>query len=105
MHDNDRIHSTLASDPDFAELVQEFVADMPSRVAIIRKSMAERDLVKLRRAIHQLRGACGGYGFHTLSPMAGEIEDRMHAGTPLESLESSLLTFINACERLTSDPE
>ena len=44
------IHSPLASDPILAELVSEFVAEMPGRVALLKRQLKSKDWVEIGRA-------------------------------------------------------
>ena len=102
---NNRIHSSLASDVDFANLVQEFVYELPVRQKAIRDFMADGDLEGVRRTIHQLRGACGGYGFQQLTNAAGEIEDKLRAGATLTNVTAILMDLTSSLSRVTADPE
>ena len=80
------IHSTLVDDPDYAELVSEFVSNVPERVNAIRKSIDTNDTKQLCTLIHQLKGACGSYGFHEITPIAASIENQMRSGTEIAAL-------------------
>jgi HPt (histidine-containing phosphotransfer) domain-containing protein len=99
------IRSTLASDPDYLDLVQEFVSEMPAKQAAIKVFAAKGDLPQLQRAIHQLRGACGGYGFQCLTTAAASIEESIKAGNSLQAIEARLNEFIADLSRITADPE
>lgn len=75
--------STLADDPDFAELLEQFVQEMPARAQAIEDAWRTRDGRTLRRLAHQLRGSAGGHGFAGLGQVAGEVEDALASdGTP-----------------------
>lgn len=99
------IRSSLAADPDFSDLVVEFVSELPIKVTSIQKSIAENDTTSLRRTFHQLRGACGGYGFPMLSEAAGMIEDRVNANESISQLESRIIDFIEMLKRTTAEPD
>ena len=68
------IYSELASDPDLGELVELFVSELPDRVSSVEQAFESRDLPQLRTLAHQLKGASGSYGFHQITPIAGELE-------------------------------
>jgi HPt (histidine-containing phosphotransfer) domain-containing protein len=102
---NHRIHSSLASDVDFADLVQEFVYELPNHQKAIRDFMAGGDQEGVQRILHQLRGACGGYGFQQLTNAAGEIEDKLRAGATLKNVTPILMDFTSSLSRVTADPE
>ncbi|MCE3015890.1 MAG: Hpt domain-containing protein [Pirellula sp.] len=99
------IHSSLAADPDFSDLVVEFVNEIPNKLALIQKSMDQSDTTTLRRTFHQLRGACGGYGFPMLSEAAGLIEDRISSSDPIPELEIRICEFIEMLKCATAEPD
>jgi histidine phosphotransfer protein HptB len=74
-----KIRSTLASDPQFKELVSLFVAEIPQRVATIEMSLQAEDLARLKTLVHQLKGACGGYGFPMISLEAEALESHLNS--------------------------
>ena len=98
------IYSSLVSDPDFAFLVSEFVEQIPNRVSAIRVTMAERSISQLCVLVHQLRGACGSYGFHDVTPLATSLEMSIRSGKSIEELTVDIETFLELCLRMTSDP-
>jgi len=97
------IYSLLASDPDYSDLVKEFVSEFPSKAETLRRCVTERNLVLLQRTMHQLRGACGGYGFPSLTESAGSVEEKLKAGHTLESVEASVSEFLNLLSRATAE--
>lgn len=99
------IRSSLAADPDFSDLVREFVGEIPSKLAMIQQSLAVGDMVLLRRTFHQLRGACGGYGFPMLSETAGLIEDRIKKVESISNQDPQINEFFEMLGRVTADPE
>jgi HPt (histidine-containing phosphotransfer) domain-containing protein len=74
------LRSSLAGDPDMAELVDMFLEELPQRLTVLTTAVDAGDIETLRRLAHQLKGAAGGYGFgdasqSQLSSMAGSIAD------------------------------
>lgn len=68
------IRSEFADDPDFGELLAEFAAGIPGRMADLRAAFESGTVDQLRMLAHQLKGAGGGYGFPDLSHVARELE-------------------------------
>lgn len=68
------LYSTLATDPDMAELIEMFVADMSLHVAAIEIAVKNADWKGLQRIAHRLKGSAGGYGFPTIGSSAGALE-------------------------------
>jgi signal transduction histidine kinase/DNA-binding response OmpR family regulator len=51
-----------------------FVSKLPDRVNQLSNFLQERNLDELKRAVHQLKGAGGGYGFPKITEAAAEAE-------------------------------
>ncbi len=96
------IYSSYADDPDFKELLDEFVERIPERVGSMRAMFLEQDSTGLITIVHQLRGACGSYGFHQLTQPAEELESLLQANALNDDVENRLELFLAACSRLTS---
>ena len=95
----DRLQSTFADDPDMQEVLVEFVNELPIHVSKIGALMLEQNLDELRRVVHQLKGAGGGYGFAPISRSAAAAESRIKSGDPLKAIEAELAAL---CEILRS---
>ena len=68
-------------DDDFlAPLRARFRAGLADRLRAIEAALAAGDREVLRRELHKLRGAAGGYGFDALADAAGEAEAAVRAG-------------------------
>ncbi len=103
MNDSRRpqIRSTLSSDPDFADLVQDFVNGIPAKIELIANSLQGNRRDELQRHIHRLRGACGGYGFQPMTEAAADIEERMKAGESLNELAIDINQFLEMLAQAT----
>ena len=98
------IYSALMDDPDYAELVTEFVSKVPDRVHSIRQSIEANDSKQLCTLIHQLKGACGSYGFHEITPLADALEAEIRTGKDIYSMSDALEDFIHSCSRISAGP-
>lgn len=72
--DRDYLFSEFGDDPDLAEIIEMFVNDMPDRLVGLARCVAAGDWQELGRLAHQLKGACGSYGFHQLTTPAARLE-------------------------------
>lgn len=101
--------SEFASDPDMIELVRLFVEEMPQRVDAILESWERGAAADLRRLAHQMKGACGGYGFPQVGKAAGDLEKSLAAmgqGVDLgdlDGLREQLDHLVGLCRRVTAD--
>ncbi len=68
------LRSTLAGDPDYAELIEMFVTELPDRVSAIEAAVSSSDSRRLRTIAHQLKGAAAGYGFEPIGDAAARVE-------------------------------
>jgi HPt (histidine-containing phosphotransfer) domain-containing protein len=69
--------SSYRDDPDMAELVKEFVGELPARMQALEAAWRERQLTHLTRMAHQLKGSCAGYGFPTIGTAAASLEGKL----------------------------
>lgn len=91
------LYSTLACDPDLAEIVNMFVAEMPDRVANFVTLHQNGQAEELRRAAHQLKGAAGSYGFEPITQAAAQLEDALRAALPETRIHAAVEELIALC--------
>jgi len=92
--------STYASDPDMREVIEEFVGRLPSQVFGIRRLLEEKNLEELRRAVHQMKGAGGGYGFADITTYAAKAEQAVKEGCPLEKISAEVESLVQLVRRV-----
>jgi HPt (histidine-containing phosphotransfer) domain-containing protein len=69
-----RIVSAFAGDPEMEGLLDEYVAELRTRSALLRAAVASADWKGIEHIAHQLKGSAGGYGFASITAAAGELE-------------------------------
>lgn len=79
----DPVRSAFADDPDFRDLLEQFVAAMPERLRGLLDAHSTGAYDLLRSRAHQLKGAGGGFGFHRLSELAAELEQACLSQDPI----------------------
>jgi HPt (histidine-containing phosphotransfer) domain-containing protein len=84
------------------DLVDDFVAAMPERIAAILAAIEAQDVTALQRLMHQLKGACGSYGFPQLTEEAAMLEKMLSQGIELSKVEVLLVTFIQNLSQIAS---
>lgn len=94
------ISSTLAEDPDFRELVELFIAEIPDRAASLIDAFDRANWCDLRRIAHQLKGAGGGYGYSQLSAAAARLERTVDTVCPSDQIKARLDELLDLCGRL-----
>ncbi len=96
----DEIASDYANDPDMREVIAEFVARLPGQVAGIRRMLDEQNLEELRRAVHQMKGAGGGYGFGQITALAARAEQAVKDGGPLDTIAAQVEGLVQLVRRV-----
>lgn len=96
------VYSSLAVDPDLSELVDLFVGEMPERVDNLARLHAAGTRDELRRAVHQIKGAAGSYGFHAITPCAAQLEMSLKTDRPEEQILRELNELLSLCRRVRS---
>lgn len=69
------IYSSLADEPDFEELLQFFVSEIPEKQTVFSDLAGRGDIDNLQKEAHKLKGSAGGYGFQGLSVLASQLEE------------------------------
>ncbi|HEV8607608.1 MAG TPA: ATP-binding protein [Tepidisphaeraceae bacterium] len=93
------IKSQYANDPGMKEIVTQFVQNLPAQVSKLQSLLHDNNLAELKRAVHQLKGAGGGYGFAQLSHLAAAVEKRIKDGDPLDDLSAAVSQLIALIRR------
>lgn len=94
---NGLYYSPLAADPDLAELVELFVAEMPARIAALETGFAAGDRDLLAYAAHQLKGAAGSYGFLLVTHFAATLEQAIKSGEGDATVQQCLRELAETC--------
>src|SRR5689334_17049933 len=71
--------SDLSGDPEMAELIGLFLAELPKRVESLTQAWRAREFQAVGRLAHQLKGSSAGYGFPAIGTAAARVEDCIRA--------------------------
>jgi HPt (histidine-containing phosphotransfer) domain-containing protein len=93
------LYSNLAGDPMLGQLVDLFVAEMPSRTARLIDRLEACDWAGLRQAAHQIKGTAGSYGFPAISPAAAQLEDAICRQLPEEAIRQAVEQVVDLCRQ------
>ncbi len=92
------LRSTLAGEPKYHELIQEYVEGLPAQVERLEAAMRERDIEALRRELHDIRGTAGGLGFRPLTDIAADLGNRAKSACEMVEIESKVRGLIEAIQ-------
>jgi CheY-like chemotaxis protein/HPt (histidine-containing phosphotransfer) domain-containing protein len=94
--------SEWANDPDMAELVHDYVMNLPTRVAAISAALSSEQMDELRTLVHQVKGSAGGYGFNPISEQAGQVEMLVHSQAQMERIRKEVDALVDLCNRASA---
>ena len=81
-------------------IIDEFVRDLPGHVRLLEALLLKQELDPLRRLVHQLRGACGGYGFEPITEVAAAAEDAIKTGQSPQAISTCVNALIHMIQRV-----
>jgi HPt (histidine-containing phosphotransfer) domain-containing protein len=96
--------SALCADVEMIEVVQLFLAELPSRLAQLHVALEARNFGELARFSHQLKGAGGSYGFPQLTLLAAKLEQLAKTESDDASLRLALDELLDLAPRLRAAP-
>jgi signal transduction histidine kinase/DNA-binding response OmpR family regulator len=94
------IRSTMSDYPGMAKIIVEFVQDLPGEVEKLQTLLQIGQIDELRRVVHQLRGACGGYGFAGITDLAAATESAIQAGDNTAVITTHINSLIEMIRRI-----
>jgi HPt (histidine-containing phosphotransfer) domain-containing protein len=93
----DALASGMAGELDLTDLVAEFVAKLPARVAALHAALVDADCDSLAQLACQLKDSAGRYGFPSITQAAQEVEARAGARKDLERLGQDIEALAKLC--------
>src|SRR5207248_9322045 len=94
------LRSRFADDKGMKDVLREFIAALPEQVRLIEQLFAQQDIGALKRAVHQLKGAGGGYDFPGGTDLAGAAEKQITDGQPLAAVETQIRDLIDTLKNI-----
>lgn len=95
------LRSELQNEPTVKKLLERFIERLPERVMSIMQLIEQENLSGLRQAVHQLKGAGGGYGFPSITELAGQTEEHIKNEASLDQIRQDvgeLLRLVRSVE-------
>lgn len=99
-HDGAPIRSRYAGDEDMRDVVNEFVEGLPAQVGKLLELCGAQQPQELRRAVHQLKGAGGGYGFSQITSLAASAEAGLKSAATVEAVHAEINGLIALIRRV-----
>jgi len=93
----DPLFSVHHNDPTMAELINEFVSQLPFRIRQLEEAILAADTARLETLTRELKSEGAGYGFDVITKEAARAEAMVHAGAPIEDIRSGVEALIRLC--------
>ncbi len=93
------IKSEYADDPDFVEIIDQFVAGLAEKLQSMQQALGNGDFEMLERLAHQLKGAGAGYGYSAITDPATALEESAKARDP-EGAGLALAPLADLCRAI-----
>ena len=90
------------ADPEFLELIREYVVDLAIRSTEIHAANEAGDLKRVAEISHKIRGSAGMYGFDGLSERAGMLEDLIRANPSNSLIPDGIDDLVKSIEKIVN---
>jgi len=91
--------STLADDPDYADVLELFIAELPDRIEALEQALDVGAWDTLRQLAHQMKGCGGSYGFDVITEVAAATESALREGAETPEIRAELGRLTETCRR------
>jgi len=93
------IHSTLDGNPDFREVIDTFLKDLPRLMNRLTASFEQGNIEQLHQAVHELKGASGSAGYQALMKNAASLEQEVRRQS-LDNLRENVQKISRLCDSI-----
>jgi HPt (histidine-containing phosphotransfer) domain-containing protein len=94
------LRSTVIDDPEMAQFLPSFVADLPAMVSRLEALLDERNLQALGELMHKIKGIGGVFGFMPLTNAAGRVERMILDTRHIEDVASDIHALMELIRRV-----
>ncbi len=96
------LFSTLADDPVMAEIIDEFLHDLPTKIRAIEHAVVDSNLADLELHARTLKSQGTGFGFEVITEVAAKIESTIKAQQDLDAVRSDVDRLVKLCMQARS---
>lgn len=92
-------------DSDLEELVPEFIENRYEDIEKINAWLDSNEIGEIQRLGHSMKGSGGGYGFHELTNLGGELEQAAMRGDKdeIDDLNKKLAQYLKVVKVVYQD--
>lgn len=96
----DYVYSTHAGDPNFAEQIERFVAEMPERIDDLLHAVRQEIWPEVVRQVQLLKILATNHGFPHLAVAAAEVEQTIGMNRPESLVHQAVNELISVGSRV-----
>lgn len=96
----DYVYSTHAADPNFAQRIEHFVAEMPERIDDLLQAVRQESWPEVVRQVQLLKSIASSHGFPYLAVAAAEVEQTIGTNRPESLVHQAVNELICVCSRV-----
>jgi len=82
-----------------ARLAMVFLEDVPPKVSLLKKALANKDWAAIERVAHSIKSSAGNLGAMELYGLAGELESQSHNIAASGCRDSGITSLVTDFER------
>jgi Amt family ammonium transporter len=97
-----KLYSTEADDPHMADILAQFVGNVPEHAAALRSFCRDQRWDELEGRAHDLKGVVGMYGFHHVTPVAKTLLQAVRENKPTEEISAACDALVDVLGRLAA---
>ena len=92
-------------DADLEELVPEFIENRYEDIEKINECLDSNEIDEIQRLGHSMKGSGGGYGFHEITDLGGELEQAAVRGDKdkIDELNKKLAQYLKVVKVVYQD--
>ncbi len=92
-------------DSDLEELVPEFIENRHEDIEKINECLDSNEIGEIQRLGHSMKGSGGGYGFHEITNLGGELEKAAKRGDKdgIDQLNKKLAQYLKVIKIVYQD--
>jgi len=92
-------------DSDLEELVPEFIENRYEDIEKINAWLDSNEMGEIQRLGHSMKGSGGGYGFHEITNLGGELEEAAMRGDKdeIDDLNKKLAQYLKVVKVVYQD--
>ncbi|MCK5335911.1 MAG: response regulator [Gammaproteobacteria bacterium] len=100
-------NSSSYDDPDVLEIKKNFIASLPLKLEIVKKSFKQRQLTTVKSEIHKIKGLGGSVGYPEITSLSLKIEQSLARNDlyQCESLIQQMEQLIEQVEKKNKEKE